>query len=203
MLRIVQGIVSFVASLFFVGALQAAPILIVQNGILTGARNVDVGGGRYHVRFEPGDCIDIFPGCDASEAAQFTFTTQAGAVAASQALLNQVLVGVFDTDHHLTNGCFSLTWPTCMVSTPYGVHAIPFVLGGNGDAVVDVVVAFNNSSLAADEVLAVPGFYYNLDNVQELATWAVWQRIPAPSTLACLIIGCLAMVISNRRRKAS
>ena len=43
---------------------QAAPILQVQDGILTGAKYVEVAGAYYDVEFSDGTCIAIFTGCD-------------------------------------------------------------------------------------------------------------------------------------------
>ena len=79
-----------------------------RGGILTGARNVDVGGFFYDVKFVDGTCHDVFAGCDALS--DFQFETFEGAVAAADALLKQVFVDVpsagnFDTHPELTFGC--------------------------------------------------------------------------------------------------
>jgi len=82
----------------------ATPVLQVDiAGILTGANGVDVGGALYDVTFSHGSCVDLYSGCD--QLSDFTFTDGFDAVAASQALLDQVLVGVYDSDPSRTRGC--------------------------------------------------------------------------------------------------
>ncbi len=87
---------------------QAAPLLLVNNGILVGADKVDVGGTLYDVRFASGTCDDVFEGCDASA---FAFRTAAQASLAANALLNQVFVdsarGQFDSRSDLSYNCGS------------------------------------------------------------------------------------------------
>src|SRR4051794_24777742 len=76
-------------------------------GQLTGATGVTLGGATYDVTFADGTCAALFGGCD--DLADFTFTAQADAQAAAQALLDQVLIdggaGQFDTDFAATLGC--------------------------------------------------------------------------------------------------
>ena len=69
------------------GSAQAATLNVV-GGQLMGASNVLVDGNLYDVQFLDGTCIDLYNGCD--EASDFTFQTQASAVLASQALLDQL-----------------------------------------------------------------------------------------------------------------
>ena len=47
-------------------------------------------GNLYDVQFLDGSCISLFNGCD--DVSDFTFQTQAAAILASQALLDQVLL---------------------------------------------------------------------------------------------------------------
>src|SRR5262245_34607382 len=94
-------------------AASAIPILQVNGGgKLTGALDVDVGGLLYAVEFISGSCSSVFGTCTA---ANFDFTTSASALAASQALLNQVLLDVdathlFDSVSTNTLGCNATTW---------------------------------------------------------------------------------------------
>jgi hypothetical protein len=85
-----------------------------------GASGVDVGGTFYDVQFLDGTCIDLYNGCD--DVSDFTFQTQAAAILAAQALLDQVIldggVGQFDSQPGLTFGCISLA-VFCDVLTPY------------------------------------------------------------------------------------
>lgn len=84
----------------------SAAVLTVHDGILTGATNVSIGGDFYDVQFVDGSCNSLFNGCNASA---FTFTTEATAMAASRALLDQVFVdgpaGNFDSVTNKIAGC--------------------------------------------------------------------------------------------------
>jgi len=83
------------------GLSQAAPILDVDsNGILIGARNVDVNGVLYDVEFKDGTCISLYDGCDAPS--DFPFSTQADAQAASISMFAFVLIDIFDTETQRT-----------------------------------------------------------------------------------------------------
>ena len=87
---------------------NADPVLLVNgSGVLTGARNVRVGGTLYNVTFVDGTCIDVFGGCDTGS--DFKFATFEDADAAANALLGQVFVdapvGNFDGYPELTLGC--------------------------------------------------------------------------------------------------
>ena len=103
-------------------AASAATLIVNDSGILTGATGVNVGGTLYDVTFVDGTCIALFEGCDSVN--DFDFTTEADAVAASQALLDQIFLdaaqGEFDSDPGLTSGCVNTTFGVCEVWTPFG-----------------------------------------------------------------------------------
>jgi hypothetical protein len=110
---------TFVVTLALASTANAATLLVNGSGILTGATDVNVGGTLYDVEFVDGTCVALFDGCDSAN--DFDFSTEADALAASQALLDQVFVntaqGSFDSDPSLTFGCSS----TCFASTPFGL----------------------------------------------------------------------------------
>ena len=86
----------------------AVPILLIDSGgQLTGALNVEVNGTLFDVTVQDGTCIGLFAGCDELE--DFTFRSEADALAASKALLDQVVRdgpgGLFDSDPSLNSGC--------------------------------------------------------------------------------------------------
>jgi hypothetical protein len=108
-----------------VTSVHASALLVVSGGILTGAKGVDVGGTLYDVEFMDGTCVALFNGCD-NPATDFTFTTQADALAASQALLDQVFLdggqGNFDSTPSLTVGCLVNDDATgCLALTPFAL----------------------------------------------------------------------------------
>jgi hypothetical protein len=96
----------------------SAATLNVSGGQLLGASGVIVDGSSYDVAFLDGTCIALYSGCD--EVSDFTFQSEAAAVLASQALLDQVFLdgaNLFDTDPELTEGCTATT--LCEATTPY------------------------------------------------------------------------------------
>jgi hypothetical protein len=64
-----------------------------------------------------GTCIDLFSGCDDGE--DFLFTNAFDSFDAAIALMDQVLLGIFDTQPVLANGCRSVE--LCGILTPNGV----------------------------------------------------------------------------------
>src|SRR5689334_17616090 len=107
-------------ALAVVGAMLAAtPAMaadpVTSGGTLTGATGVNVDGNLYNVQFLDGTCATVFGSCPSG----FSFGSQAAAQQAADALLAQVLIGTFDTNPALTNGC-SLT-TICSILVPYAV----------------------------------------------------------------------------------
>jgi hypothetical protein len=134
-------------------------------GLLLGAEDVDVGGTLYDVLFVDGTCAELYSGCN--EESDFTFTTLEEASAASQALLDQVFIGDFDTDPSLTSGCESTTG-NCAVWTPYELSGLAGFLArtasnqpgpggevGSGVTSRDASLANISGSVFADWTLAV------------------------------------------------
>jgi hypothetical protein len=88
-----------VAFVLVASGAQAATLNVVD-GQLMGASGVNVDGNLYDVQFLDGTCIGLYNGCD--EISDFTFQTEASALLASQALLDQVFLdspeGMFDSN---------------------------------------------------------------------------------------------------------
>lgn len=77
--------------------------LIITNGELVGATGVLVDGAFYDVAFKDGSCVSLYNGCD--DASDFIFAGNTASQAASEALLAQVFIGIYDDDPWLTAGC--------------------------------------------------------------------------------------------------
>jgi hypothetical protein len=115
---------------------QAVPTLLVDNGQLLGADNVNVAGNLFDVRFVEGSCNSLFSGCTSSS---FPFPTHASATVAGQALLDQVFIDtgndLFDTDPTTTLGC---TTGTCTILVPGtllpGLLSAAVAFNGNVDS---------------------------------------------------------------------
>jgi hypothetical protein len=174
-----------------------AATLTIDSGQLTGATDVDVDGTLYDVAFVDGTCAALFDGCDSVD--DFTFTTFETAAAASQALLDQVLIDtddfLFDTRPNLTYGCFA---ESCATFTPFA-----FTRGG-----VEFAEAFNAPFFGDDGSRAFAfgqreriehGAFRTSGNV------AVWtEASPAPVPLPAgglLLLGGLGGFAALKRRK--
>ena len=106
----VVGVV--VAGMATAGPSMAMPVTLNLNGDgqLVGAQNVELDGTLYDVTFTniSDNCAKIYSGCD--EITDFDFQSEADAVAAGQALIDQVFIDVsatllFDSNPGLTFQC--------------------------------------------------------------------------------------------------
>ncbi|MBL8289789.1 MAG: hypothetical protein JNL85_17530 [Rubrivivax sp.] len=174
-------------------AARAEPLLHVEAGLLTGASGVLVNGTAYDVSFSDGSCNSLQLNCT-----QFTFNNSADAAAASQALLDQVFTGVYDTSPMLTRGCGLAGG--CLVSTIYGPDPA-------GPTDYNVATATNSAVEAGDSVAAqgIIGAIFDTTFIPA-ATIAVWSaaappaRVAEPAALPLTLAG-LGLLWATRRRK--
>ena len=198
--KIIRSIgVGFV--LLFYSVISTAATLVVQNGALMGATNVDVNGVLYNVQFLSGSCIDLYSGCD--ENTDFPFTNPDNLndgvllATAMQALLDQVFLdtplGSFDSSPGLTNGCGSEVID-CFVGTPLWVSA------GGGTGVTSAYNTSNRDSVTAgggstsDAVLGI--------DPNSRSTYAVWSQttvVPVPAAFWLFGSGLLGLIGCSRR----
>jgi len=170
---------------------QAVPTLLVDNGQLLGADNVNVAGNLFDVRFEEGSCIGLFGGCTSSS---FSFPTQISASATAQALLDQVFIDsgsdLFDTVPTATFGC---TVGTCQIVIPFAL--LP--------GLVDTVTANNNNTIGSDSVSNLRTGRGTNTGSQGSRVYAVFTEsddIPEPSVVAVFGIGLIGIAMARKRR---
>jgi hypothetical protein len=150
---------------------------------------VSVGGSLYDVSFQDGTCVALFNGCN--EQSDFLFSNQTAAYLASQALLDQVFIGSYDTQPELTFGCTINI--VCSAATPYfadastAYHYASINYSGEGDT------TGNRSQPRTDDL-----------SFQSDKTYALWTvaAVPEPSTWLMMILGLGIVGHSLRRNNA-
>lgn len=169
-------IIAFIFSLLLTVSAQAA-LTVDGNGILLGATGVEVNGNSYTVDFVEDSCANTWGSCDGN--GSFTWTSLADAQAAHNALLDQVLVGVFDESPDLTFGCTIAS--VCVVFTPFS--------GSLGDPnMIGTVLTQNFAGVAADGFglrdLLNPLTDTSFDAIATYAQWTLeTTEVPLPGAL--------------------
>lgn len=165
---------------------EAVPIIDSVDNKLIGATDVTVNGINYDVSF-----IDDF---SYPEGTGPTFTTLLDARAASQALLDYVLIGVYDTAPTLTRGITLLY----NGNRAFIVTAYELLSGGfRGMAAVNTT-SFN------DDITTINASSTDYSD-HPAAVLAVWTEsaapVPEPSTVFLLGSGLAGLAWYRRKRK--
>ena len=189
-------VLSVIALLSLSQAGAAAVSLQIESGKLIGATGVTVLGHSYDVSFVDGSCNSLFEGCNS---ANFAFSNQADAVAASHALADLVFLGVYDLTPALTAGCSAADFLGCSVYTPY----MTAVRTGNDE--VWSAVFGNEPGLNNRRNAYGPLFYWADQTSSPRSVFAVWQLsspVPEPDIAVLFFagLGWLGLVRRNATR---
>ncbi|MCH9673739.1 MAG: hypothetical protein K0U93_20030 [Gammaproteobacteria bacterium] len=194
--------VVFGAALLGVSALSYGATLLVSNGTLIGARDVEVNGLLYDVAFRDGTCAELYNGCD--ENSDFTFHTPNNdpsvSLAVTTALMTQVFVdgpaGQFDAVPGLTQGCAV----DCRISTPVFLQ---------GSISLGIAWAFNSETESRDISTGSGGGFRSVDTrnfTPDNGNYAVWSPastvVPLPPTLVLFAGSVVGLVGLKARRKS-
>ena len=192
---------------FLSSHVNAALILHVNaNNLLTGADNVLVDGNLYNVYFSDMTGRQLFE--QSPGVFDFGPVNDSNKNFFSTALLDQVLLGIYDTMPELTFGCENTDNDTCRIFSAFrtfssgniGAHvAVNFA-----DALTDGISSGNPFPDDQFDVFPVGGFQPNTANPQQ-QVWAVWtpvsrQSIPITSTMWLLLTALGGLLLKGRNK---
>lgn len=168
-MRCVKLLFVTILSLSFSSA-YAASMMVNSSGVLYGAEGVEVEDmGTYNVMFSTGTCVYIYAGCDSVD--DFVFKSSNSAIAAAQALLDQVLIGIFDDTPSNVVGC---NVGYCEVHTPYALGT------QNGTDKVQLRYA-RNTNIEANDTVNYDFFDIMSLSVNTYGPYAQWTQVSGPS----------------------
>ena len=184
-------LLSILLSLSTISTSKAAT-LIIEDGtnFLLGATDVLVNGSSYNVSFIDQSCVSAFNGCN--NISDFVFQTEPEANMASQALLDQVLTGIYDDAPTATKGLNNINWGA--IATPYGLDS------GN----VLVSYAFNAPAVSPFDDDVFTGSRSITDDLggQVFYVYADWQNpVPIPGAVWLLGPGLVGLLGIRKKFK--
>ena len=192
-MRLVTQFILSALTLFILSATANAALIHVvdSDGILTGAKGIDINGVEYNVEFKDGSCIALFSGCD--NKSDFLFNTSPGpsGYLASWTLSKYVFVGQWDSSPHKTKGCEGSPGQ-CSIITPFDLVAGTIRMS-----------YFNNTNWESMDEISNGNWYPFADTTSYAFTFAVWSvskksDVNESGTLAILMMGMVALLFRRR-----
>lgn len=180
-----------VAFIIATAPVSAATLLVDDEGVLIGATGVTINGSNFSVSFFGGECADAFGVCGESA---FAFDNESDALAAAQALLDQVFIdsadGNFDTATSTIRGCTSGSGFTCFARIPFDITTGVF------QATVANTITVDGDSIFAEGPFALDnGPFINL-------TFAVFApEIALPAALPLFVAGLGGLALARRKNR--
>ena len=195
------------------GSVNAATV-VMSGGQLIGATGVEVNGASYDVAFLDGSCNSLYNGCTG-----LPFTTSSEGLAASQALIDQVMIpqNINHGNSYLINGIDDLTsssfFYVAIIMTPVtesgglgtvNVRSVQFGYSLQTDLTAgDLPYPFYGK--ASDQTSSTSPFSYSPAMVDEV--YAVWtpaavSAVPLPAA-AWLFISAIAGLAGAKRLSRS
>ena len=182
----------------FAAVLNASTPVVNSSGQLTGATGVNVNGSFYDVTFAEGSCNSLFGGCDPG---LFTFHDQTSALAAAQALLDQVFLDVpagnFGSNPTLTFGCLSPI--ECESLIPFHIDSPTLFIAAGPFNFISDVFDFTHGGYVLSKALDTVDY----DNFTFALFTPVVPGVPEPATWLMMLFGFGAIGTTLRRRKRS
>ena len=199
--------------LLFVASISHAATLDIRDGRLFGASSVDVDGVLYDVAFLDGTLAELYEGADQNTDFPFAASgEQSGssdlAYAASQALHDQVFIGIYDTSPTLINGIYATSDITKVsVITPY------WVVNPSSIGVMNAINApdgiFGSDTIYSTAIS--PDFdtawWVKDPNINDeydatvIAVWSLASPVPIPGAVWLLGTGLAGLAGIRTRRK--
>ena len=170
-----------------------AAMLIINEGQLVGATGVNVSSTLYDVSFMDGSCFTLYNGCD--DPTDFLFSgNDASSRAASNALLEQVFIGIYDDQPWLMIGCSN---DRCKVRTADGV------VTGEGDLIHGRSVINSKKGAVLGDTTAPETFdRFEDTSTMDNRTMAVWtvSAVPLPASVWLFGSGLIGLIGVARRK---
>ena len=199
--------------LLFVVSISHAATLDIRDGRLFGASNVDVDGVLYDVAFLDGTLAELYDGADQNTDFPFAVSGELVnssdlAYAASQALHDQVFIGVYDTSPTLINGIYATSAITKVtIITPFWVMNSSTIGVKNAINAPDGIYGFDtilNTGIAPDFDTAWWVKDPNISDEYDATVIAVWSSaspVPIPGAVWLLGPGLAGLAGIRTRRK--